>query len=250
MHSVRLGLIGLACLLLAAPLALAAEETLTGGQILSKVDDVFMAPKDKTVTTTMVLRDKQGNEKTRTLRLEEKGQDKRLTKFLTPKDQKGIAFLSLPGERMYLYLPAFKKTRRIASHVKNQRFAGTDFSYEDMEPKRYSEKWNAQRLPDEGDAYVLELALKPGQTSEYSRIKMWVGQDNFYTRRSEYYDQSQQLYKVMTLSDIRQQGGYWEAFEKTMQDVRTQHESRMKTDEIKFDTGIPDSHFTEQYLTQ
>jgi outer membrane lipoprotein-sorting protein len=151
---------------------------------------------------------------------------------------------------MYLYLPAFKKTRRIASHVKNQRFAGTDFSYEDMEARRYSEKWNAKRLADEGGDFVLELTLKAGQTSEYTRLKMWVGQDNFYSRRTEYYDRAGQLYKVMTLSDIRQLGGYWEAFEKTMQDVRTQHASRMTISEAKFDTGIPDSHFTEQYLSR
>lgn len=241
----------LAVLLFApAPPALAAGEDLTGEQILAQVDDVFMAAKDKTVTVTLVLKDKHGKEKSRTLMLEEKGRDKRLTKFLAPQDQKGIAFLSLPGERMYLYLPAFKKTRRIASHVKNQRFAGTDFSYEDMEARRYSEKWNAKRLADEGGDFVLELTLKAGQTSEYTRLKMWVGQDNFYSRRTEYYDRAGQLYKVMTLSDIRQLGGYWEAFEKTMQDVRTQHASRMTISEAKFDTGIPDSHFTEQYLSR
>lgn len=223
---------------------------LTGDQILSKVDDVFMAPKDKTVQVTLVLKDKQGKEKLRTLLLQEKGQDKRMTQFLTPEDQKGIAFLSLPGERMYLYLPAFRKTRRIASHVKNQRFAGTDYSYEDMEPKRYSEKWDAQRLADEGDAFVLKLSLKPGRTSEYSGLKMWVGKDNFYPRKTEYYDPAQRLYKIMTLADIRRQDGYWEAFEKTMLDVRTRHESQMKIDSAAFDTQVPDSHFTEQYLTQ
>jgi hypothetical protein len=49
----------LAVLLFApAPPALAAGEDLTGEQILAQVDDVFMAAKDKTVTVTLVLKDK------------------------------------------------------------------------------------------------------------------------------------------------------------------------------------------------
>ncbi|NIM57731.1 MAG: outer membrane lipoprotein-sorting protein, partial [Candidatus Aminicenantes bacterium] len=80
----------------------------------------------------MVLIDKNGKEKDRDAVMLQKGSEKRMIKFLSPADQKGIAFLDLPNDMMYLYLPAFKKVRRIAAHIKNQKFAGTDMTYDDL----------------------------------------------------------------------------------------------------------------------
>ena len=79
--------------------------------------------------------------KKREMSMLQKGSEKRFVKFLSPTAQAGIAFLSLPDDVMYIYLPALKKVRRIASHVKNTKFAGTDFTYEDMEAARYSDKY-------------------------------------------------------------------------------------------------------------
>ena len=100
-----------------------AEDTqLTATQILEKVDDVINAPKDQDIKIKLILIDKNGKESMREMSMLQKGSDKRLVKFLSPADQRGIAFLSLPNDVMYLYLPAFKKTRRIASHIKNNKF--------------------------------------------------------------------------------------------------------------------------------
>lgn len=241
---------GLAALILVPALCAGGAEP-TGDEILRKVDEVFQAPRDKVAETRTELVDLERDaRKTRMLKLWEKGQSKRLTKFLSPADQRGIAFLSLPGEVMYLYLPAFKKTRRIASHVKNRNFAGTDFTYEDMEAKEYAVKWRAERVPDAEDDehYVIDETLRPGQTSDYGRLRMWVRRDNFYPTRTEYYDRGGNLIKVMTLSDIRQIDGYWEAMTKTMEDLRAKHKSIMTIEKVEFDTGLEDSVFTEAFL--
>ena len=89
----------------------------------------------------------------------QKGPDMRIFKFTSPSSQAGLAFLSLPGNIMYLYLPAFGKERRIASHVKNQGFAGTDFSYGDMESKTYSESYNASLVENRSGEYLIDLML-------------------------------------------------------------------------------------------
>ena len=80
--------------------------------ILNKVDDVTNGARDQKYTMKIILIDKNGNEKSRELLMLQKGRDKRLARFLTPADQRGIAFLSLPGDVQYLYLPAFGKVRR------------------------------------------------------------------------------------------------------------------------------------------
>jgi outer membrane lipoprotein-sorting protein len=155
-------------------------QTPTAEDILKNADAVVNAPKDQDLKVKLILTDKKGKEKTREMSMLQKGSDKRMVKFLSPADQKGIAFLSLPDDVMYLYLPAFKKIRRIASHVKNTKFAGTDFTYEDMEAVRYSDKYEPEFLRKEDSLFVLQLIPKEGLKTDYSKLIMWIREDNFY----------------------------------------------------------------------
>lgn len=228
----------------------AQEEQLSAVQILENVDDVINAPKDQSLNIQLVLIDKNGNEKTREMKMLQKGSDKRMVKFLSPAEQKGIAFLSLPDDIMYLYLPAFKKVRRIASHVKNTNFAGTDFTYEDMEAKRYSEKYDPNLLEKEDDHYILELNPKEGLETDYSKLIMWVRIDNFYSVKTEYYNKGGKLYKVMTSRDMEMKGNYWVSMEFEMEDLKEKHKTKMILQDVKFDSNLPDKYFTERYLEQ
>jgi hypothetical protein len=144
--------------------AASAQQAPNGNEILKNVDETMSAPRDQDVEATLVLVDKDGNRKERTLRMYQKGADTRMARFLTPADQKGISVLSLPDGSIYLYLPAFKKVKRIASSVKNTTFAGTDFTYEDMEARRYA------------DSYTAELVRTEGERHERPRAPAHVGQ--------------------------------------------------------------------------
>ena len=85
------------CLMGAAVPALAQDTGLTAAQILDKVDDAINGPKDQSYTVHLVLIDKDGSQKTREMMMLQKGRQKRLVRFTAPADQRGIAFLSLPG---------------------------------------------------------------------------------------------------------------------------------------------------------
>ncbi|MDD5066636.1 MAG: outer membrane lipoprotein-sorting protein [bacterium] len=225
-------------------------QQLTANQIMRKVDETMNAPKDQDTLMKVVLIDRNNKEKVREMSLLQKGSERRLVRFLSPADQKGIGFLSLPNDVMYLYLPAFKKVRRIASHVKNSKFAGTDFTYEDMEARNYSDKLDAQLLKTENNMYVLDSKLKPGKTSDYSRTVMWVNTANFYPSRVEMYDKAGRLFKIITMEKVEQVNGYWTSREMTMEDVKAKHKTKMIQMNVKFDSGIPDDKFTERYLSR
>ena len=216
--------------------------------ILNKVDDVINAPKDQDYKVKLVLIDSKGSEKEREMTMLQKGSDKRVVKFLSPADQKGIAFLSLPNDMMYLYLPAFKKTRRIASHVKNTNFAGTDFTYEDMEAIRYADKWVPELTSSENNKYVLQLLPKATGLSDYSKLVMTVRADNFYPERIDHYNKSGKLCKIMTRDGIEQIDGYWVCTESQMDDLKAKHKTRMIITGMKLDTGLSEDKFTERYL--
>lgn len=248
----RSGIIAAAIAVLAG-LALpvgAQQAALTAAQILDKVDAVINAPQDQSYTMQLILIDKDSSQKTRELVMIQKGRDRRLVRFLSPADQRGIAFLSLPGDLEYLYLPAFGKVRRIASSNLNTDFAGTDFTYDDLSAVRWSDGWSASILRQEQGATVLELTPKPGNTSEYPKVLLWVRQDNFYPVRMEQYDTSGSLVKVMVREGLQQIQGYWIATTTTMENVKKRHKTEMIVSNVKLDTGISDDTFTERYLTQ
>ena len=244
-------LILISCLLICQSGELNAEElTLTASQILEKVDDVINAPKDQDLRIKLILIDKKGKEKMREMSMLQKGSDKRMVKFLSPADQRGIAFLSLPDDIMYLYLPAFKKVRRIASHVKNTKFAGTDFTYEDMEAIRYKEKYIPELLKKEENHCVLQLKPREGVKTDYSKLIMWVRMDNFYPTKIEHYDKGDKLYKIMISEKIEKVNGYWISRESEMEDLKAEHKTKMIIVDVKFDSGLSDDKFTKRYLSR
>lgn len=228
----------------------AEEKKFTASQILNKADNVINAPKDQNLKIKLILTDKKGKEKIRKMSMLQKGSEKRMVKFLSPANQKGIAFLSLPNDIMYLYLPAFKKVRRIASHVKNTKFAGTDFSYDDMEAKRYLEKYIPKLLKKEENYYILQLNPRKGIKTDYLKLIMKVRTDNFYPVKIEHYNKGGKLYKIMIRKKIEKVKGYWISKESEMNDLKAKHKTKMIIEDVKFDSGLSNSKFTKRYLSR
>lgn len=230
-------------------LSIFSQETkLTPLQILERVDDTLNAPKDKDAKIKLTIIDRKGRKEEREMIMLQKSSNKRLVKFLSPAEHRGIGFLSLPNEVMYLYLPAFAKTRRIASHVRNTKFAGTDFTYEDMEAKKYSESWAPELIRIENNQYVLILKPKSGTKTQYSKMVMWVRSENFYPSKVELYDKGEKLCKIFTMEKVEKIGNYWISKELQMEDLKNGRKTIMETLEIKLDSNLSDELFTERYL--
>ena len=104
----------------------------------------------------MILIDKKGKKRIRRIKsfTKDKGEDTmRLMFFLKPADVKDTGFLTYDyddAERdddQWLYLPALRKTKRIASSDKTSAFMGSDFSYADM-TKRQLENYHFTLLKE------------------------------------------------------------------------------------------------------
>ncbi len=223
------------------------SQDLSAAAILARVDQNLSGPEDQEMEATLILIDEKGNERTRVIQMYQKGADRRLARFTEPADQRGIAVLSLPGGIIYVYLPAYKKVKRIASHVKNSRFAGTDFTYEDMEAKSYTDAYEPSLLRTESEHYVLQL-IPEDRSSEYSTQIMWVRRDNFVADKIEFYDRADRLCKRLTSSNFEKIDGYWVAREEDMVDMIRNHRTRMIMRDIHFDQGLSDQLFSERHL--
>ena len=215
--------------------------------IVKNMDDVLYAPSDLTGINTIILIDKNGRQETREATIKQKGTDRRIIRFASPASQAGIAVLALPNDVMYLFLPAYGKERRISASVKNQNFAGTDFSYDDMEPKPYLEKYTPELIKTEGNVFVLELT--PKGRSDYSKIIVHINKTNYYPELMEYYDKGNTKIKIAKYT-FKKVGKYWNAAEIEMTNLKKNHKTKMQMSDVKYDTGLTDDDFTVRKLKQ
>jgi hypothetical protein len=127
-------------LALLSPAILAESPEERGLAIATEADRRDTGFGDYTSDVKMILKNKQGQEsireiRSRTLEVDGDG-DKSLTIFDKPRDVKGTALLSFTHKEgpddQWLYLPALKRVKRIASDNKSGPFMGSEFAYEDI----------------------------------------------------------------------------------------------------------------------
>ena len=114
-------LAALAALLLAVSIS-ARSHADEVDEVLAIADANLTKVKDQTYTASLeVVRD---GETIKTIEFvaKLKGLNKRLVKFTAPGDVRDMAVLTTEDGLMYVYMPAYRRVRRVASHVRNQGF--------------------------------------------------------------------------------------------------------------------------------
>ena len=221
----------------------------SAADFLRSMDELMSAPKDKEANVKMVLKDKSGKEKVREAVLIQKGRYKKLYRYTQPEKQAGIATLSLPDDKMWMYMPAFGKPIKISLLSKSQAFTGTDFSYEDMTGTSYSDRFTPG-IVENPDNDIVQLELKPmSMKSRYSKIIVYLNREHRYPEKMEYFDDNKVYFKHATYSYVKQ-GSYWYAKEVIMTDIKKQHSTSIFLNDMKFDQGIADDVFTVENLAQ
>lgn len=230
-----------------------AVMAVTGQEVLKMADQAFKAPPDVTAETKMILVDSNGKEKVRDMMTWIKnfpGQDKdswRLMKFSAPSDVKNIGFLSLDEDLMYLYMPEFKKNRRIASHNKKDSFVGSDFFYDDLSASDYSKHYDAEIISEDDSSWKLSLKLRPSSDKPYPSGTITVDKVSHMFTKGEFNDSSGQLWKILNNKNEKY-GNYWISVDITMEDVKKNHKTTLRMENVKVDTKLEDKMFTERQL--
>ena len=110
---------------------------------------------DATLRATLDVTDKDGHtvRKRFTLsRVGSFGNGKTLVRFTDPPELRGVTLLSInePGvtDRQWIYTPATERVRSVAPRERSERFAGSDFTYEDI-AERSLDDFTYQPLPAE-----------------------------------------------------------------------------------------------------
>ena len=250
-------LISLVSLSLQSGWALTPEEK--GLAIAVKADELDSGWGDQKQEMEMILRNKQGQESKRNIRgrnLEVDGDgDKALSIFDSPADVKGTAFLSfthaIKPDDQWLYLPALKRVKRIASKNKSGPFMGSEFAFEDMssqEVEKYTYKWLRDEKLGDNDVYVIER-FPVDKHSGYTRQVVWGDMTMYQPLKVEFYDRKNALLKTLTFEGYKQ---YLDKFWRPDQMMMINHQNGKSTDLIfsnySFNNGLTDRDFDRNSL--
>jgi outer membrane lipoprotein-sorting protein len=239
------------------PWAFASAEK--GLEIAIEADSRDKGFGNSTSQMTMILMDKYGQSteraiRNRTFEGDNEG-DKSLVIFDSPGDVRGTAFLShtkkADPDDQWLYLPALKRVKRIASSNKAGPFMGSEFSYEDIASQEI-EKYSYNYLRDETlnglDCFVVEYdPVDP--KSGYKRQIVWMDKAEYRVHKIDFYDRKDTLLKTLTYEDYNQ---YMNKFWRSNRLVMINHLTGKKTELVfadwEFQTELTEQDFEKSAL--
>lgn len=246
-------------LVLVAAAAAWAQQSLDGEQIVRKADRDHRSRDERGVVEMVLVSEADDQRQLRSMEIMGKtGQgedDSNLVRFLAPPTVRGTAVLTLEAtgraDDQWLYLPALRKTKRIASSQRTQRFAGTDFTYEDLRSENFA-AWTYRKVDDarvaEADCFAVEAAPKSGDETGYSKRVIFVEKARFLVLKIEFYDKQGRHAKTLTNRDFEQVEGLWRARQSMMEDHQRRTKTIWRFTERQINPGLPDNTFTEATL--
>ena len=256
MKKTGLKLMALAVLLTAY---MGANAQLTGRQI---VDKAYNLPKgeDQTSILTMTLVNKSGKQRVRKIKQFTKdlgNVEKSIMFFMTPADVKNTSFMnwsydSDKSDDQWIYLPALKKVKRISSDSKSDYFMGSDFTYDDLGDRKLDadiHKLLREETVDGKKCYVVQ-SISKDEDYMYTKTITWINKSNFIGVKKEFYDEDEELLKVLNIKSFKKVSGFWVITHSEMKNVQNNHKTIIKLSDVNVNTGVPASKFTERMMTR
>jgi len=245
-------------------------ENLSARDIMVKVDDRDDGD-NRVAEMKMVLIDKNGDTRIREMKsfdkdlITDKGEEdrRRIMFFLAPADVKDTGFLTydfdayVKDDDQWLFLPALKKTKRIASTDKSGSFMGSDFNYSDMTRKNldaYDFKILKEVEVRGAKTWVIEALPKTQDeidSTGYKKSVAFVRQDNFIIVRAVHWTDSGDKLKYLDVTGLEQINGVWTVTAMSMTTKKNkiiEHKTNLTFSNVHYDQDLNDNLFTLRRL--
>jgi hypothetical protein len=221
---------------------------------------------NRTAKMEMLLIDKRGKERLRKLQTfqKDKGKDRYgLLFFLHPADVKDTAFLTYDyddpdhDDDQWLYLPALRKTKRIASTDKSGSFMGSDLNYSDMTDlvlKDYDFFLKKEMEVGGHKVWVIESIPRSEDVMDetgYSKTWHFIRQDIFFQVRAISWIHKKKALKYLDVKALEKINGIWVATEMHIfkkQGKKLMHKTILKLQDVQFDQPLDYNLFTTRKM--
>lgn len=236
-----------------------ASAQLTGTQI---IDKTYNRPTgdDQSSLLTMTLTNKSGQTRVRKIQQYSKAigdVDKSIMFFKSPADVKNTSFMnwsydSDQADDQWIYLPALKKVKRISSDSKSDYFMGSDFTYDDLGDRKLNadkHKLLREETKNGKACYVIESKAKD-EDYMYFKTITWIDKSTFVGVQKEFYDEDGDLLKILTIKKVEKIAGFYVITNSEMKNVQKNHSTTMTLSNVKVNSGIAASMFSERMMTR
>lgn len=220
---------------------------------------------NQTADMQMILIGRNGGKRIRKIAAftKDKGADTmRLMFFLHPADVKDTAFLTIDyddsahDDDQWLYLPALRKTKRIATTDKSGSFMGSDLNYADMTDRELEDydyhfyEKGREKTFDGVKTWAIWATPQSKKVIEetgYEKELVFVRQDNDFIVRSIHWLENSADLKYMMVNHLEKIDGIWVATD--MQVTRkagrqTVHQTILKLDRVHFNQDLDEATFS------
>ncbi len=252
----------LACLLVSllfvSTQSFANDAARIGLEIAREADRRDQGFADLTANITMIIK-QDGSQQQRELKfsaleLNDDG-EKRLFVFRHPADIKGTAVLNYShikgDDDQWIFLPAFKRVKRISSANKTTPFVGSEFAYEDLVSIEVP-KYHYLYLGDEeiqGQSCFKVQFTPSYENSGYSRQIVYLDKQYYRILKVDFFDHQNALFKTLTANGYKQYlGKYWRPDSLHMVNHRDNRQTIMQWQNIKMKNGLSQRDFTVMAL--
>jgi outer membrane lipoprotein-sorting protein len=214
------------------------------------------------MVSTLNIHDNKGNTRVRQVAIATRkfgDVTKTLMRFLSPADVQGTSILvydyATKSDDMWLYLPSMRKVRRIVSTEKGKSFMGSEFSNADMSRPNIDD-FTYKVLGSETivgkDCWKLEATCSSAAVESengFSKRVSIIEKETNLMHRSELYDKTGKLLKVMTLSDYRKQpNNRYFAYSMDMENVVSKRRSEMRVNQFQLGSKLDENSFAVSSL--
>jgi len=237
---------------------LANAQDLTG---LDVIKNVYNRPtgKDMEGNLIMTIENSRGNQRVREIKQfvkSVKNGEKKIMFFLSPADVKNTSFMTWSydekgkSDDQWIYLPALKKVKRISSDSKGDYFMGSDFTYDDLGDRHPMDDTHTilrEEVVNGEETIVIESVPKDEEYM-YSRTVTWVVKDSWIGLKKEFYDEDDELLKILTVEGQKSFGNVIILTKVKMDNVQRNQFTIMEFSDVQIDKGIPNNKFTERMM--
>ena len=210
----------------------------------------------------MLLTDKHGKQRSRSIQSFQKkvGPDTySLMFFRSPADVKDTAFLSYDYDNpekdddQWLYLPALRSTKRIASDGKKGSFMGSDLSYADLtalDLADYDFSLKKDRDVRGHKVWVVEAIPCRSRVVEetgYTKSILFIRQDIHFVVRSIHWLEEGDYIKYVDIKTLQQVDDIWVPMEMLILKRRGKtliHKTSIQLSDVRFNQDLPDDLFS------
>lgn len=189
--------------------------------------------------------------------------EKRRINIIEPMDMKDTHILILDhkteADEMWVYMPSLKEPRKIVSNKLSKSFMGSEFSLGDMSipgENDFSFSLINSEVVDGDDCWVIECIPVDNKTTsgnKYAKEILYIGKNDFHTRKGEFFDKKGKLLKVMTVSNIEKVDPKTNAYVArymAIENVQTKRKSEIIIEDVKVNLPIDDALFTIESLQE